>query len=713
MMMVKDAIRTAIVLLAFAAAVIGGFTTPGWAQVPAGAEFQINTYTTSSQEWSVAASRGNGDFVVVWRSRQDGSDYGVFGQLYDAAGVRVGSEFQANTFTTQSQYSASVAGDTRGNVVVVWQSFQDGDQQGIFGRRFDAAGRPRGGEFQVNTYTTSSQIGPVIAASANGTFVVVWRGYGQDGSYSGVFGQRLSGSGVLLGSEFRVNTYTPRKQHFPSVALDSRGAFVVAWESETQDGSDYGVFARRYDSSGNPQGPEFQVNSYTTDRQGLPSVASAADGSFVVTWTSNWQDPVAGIFAQRFDAAGARLGTEFRVNSYTSDNQALQQVAADANGNFTVVWQSYAQDGSNWSVFGQRYDRLGNARGTEFRLNTYTTGPQEVARIASDASGNLLATWTSIHDGFGPGIFGQRFGGLVPAALTVDTAGNFVLEPGEAVDVRPAWRNVNGASQTFSATLINMAGPAGATYSITDPTGNYGTVANGATAPCSDCYAVSVSNPPTRPAVHWDASAVESIAPDAQGQQKLWLLHVGRSFTDVPSSNTFYRFVETLLHHSVTGGCSGTQYCPASSTTREQMAVFVLVAKEGTGYVPPACSTPIFADVPASSPFCRWIEELVRRAVVSGCGGGNYCPSSAVTREQMAVFVLSTLDPVLNPPACGTPMFADVPPSSPFCKWIEELARRGVVSGCGGGNYCPLQPVTREQMGVFISVTFGLMLYGP
>ena len=143
------------------------------------------------------------------------------------------------------------------------------------------------------------------------------------------------------------------------------------------------------------------------------------------------------------------------------------------------------------------------------------------------------------------------------------------------------------------------------------------------------------------------------------------------------------------------------------------MAVFVLVAKEGAGYVPPACVTPPFSDVPVTSPFCRFIQELFRRQVVGGCSPGLYCPTAPVSREQMAVFVLKTLDQTLNPPACGTPVFADVPASSPFCRWIEELFRRQVVTGCGGGNYCPTAPVTREQMGVFISVTFGLTLYGP
>ena len=179
----------------------------------------------------------------------------------------------------------------------------------------------------------------------------------------------------------------------------------------------------------------------------------------------------------------------------------------------------------------------------------------------------------------------------------MDTAGNQVWEPGESVDVRPTWRNVNGAAQTFGGTLSALTGPAGATYTLTDGTANYGTVANGAIAPCTDCYQVAVDNPPTRPAQHWDASAVESITPDTQGQQKQWTLHIGDSFTDVPTS-TFYRFIETLLHHSITGGCGDTTYCPGNPTTRDQMSVFVLVAKEGPGYCRPPAPRPF-------SPTCR------------------------------------------------------------------------------------------------------------
>jgi S-layer family protein len=206
----------------------------------------------------------------------------------------------------------------------------------------------------------------------------------------------------------------------------------------------------------------------------------------------------------------------------------------------------------------------------------------------------------------------------------------------------------------------------------------------------------------------------ERLTPDTLGQSRQWPIHIGESFTDVPKTNAFYRFVEALLHHGVTSGCTAGTYCPAAGTARDQMAVFVLVAKEGAGYVAPACgATPMFADVPVSSPFCRWVEELARRNITVGCGNGNYCPAAAVSREQMAVFVLRALDPSLSPPACVPPnVFADVPQTSPFCRWVEELANRGVVAGCGGGNYCPGGVVTRDHMSVFISGTFGLTLYG-
>jgi hypothetical protein len=160
----------------------------------------------------------------------------------------------------------------------------------------------------------------------------------------------------------------------------------------------------------------------------------------------------------------------------------------------------------------------------------------------------------------------------------------------------------------------------------------------------------------------------------------------------------------------VTSGCGGDGFCPESTVTRGSMAVFLLLAKEGASYVPPACTVAPFTDVPASSPLCPWIQELVHRGVTSGCGGGNYCPDGDVTRSQMSVFLLATQEGAgYSPVSCGgTSSFNDVDATSPFCPWVAEIARRGITAGCGGGAYCPDNAVTRGQMSVFLSTTFAL-----
>jgi len=301
-----------------------------------------------------------------------------------------------------------------------------------------------------------------------------------------------------------------------------------------------------------------------------------------------------------------------------------------------------------------------------------------------------------------------------PTALAVDPAGNGVLEPGESVAVQPSWRNATASAAALTGTVTSFTGPPGATYGVPDSSANYGTIPANSTASCtngSDCYVVSLSPAGTRPSLHWDATLHESVS---SGAAKAWTVHVGESFADVPPSMGAYRFVETLLHKGVTAGCGGVNYCPAANVTRAQMAVFLLVSKEGSSYAPPACVTPVFGDVPCSSGFAPWINELAHRNVTTGCGGGNFCPTANVTRAQMSVFLLKTaLGPSYVPPPCTVPAFADVPCSSGFAPWVDALAARGITTGCGGGNYCPSSPNARDQMAVFLTTTFALSLYGP
>jgi hypothetical protein len=186
------------------------------------------------------------------------------------------------------------------------------------------------------------------------------------------------------------------------------------------------------------------------------------------------------------------------------------------------------------------------------------------------------------------------------------------------------------------------------------------------------------------------------------------------AFQDVPLGHPLWRFVHSLYNNGVSSGCGNGIFCPNSNVTRDQMAVFLLRSREGSAYLPAVCTTAPFGDVPVSSPFCRWIRELVARGVTGGCGNGLYCPTAPVTRAQMAVFLLLTKEGAsYSPPACTTAPFTDVPVSSPYCRWIRELVNRGITAGCGGGNYCPDAAVTRGSMSVFLATTFALTVPMP
>jgi IPT/TIG domain/S-layer homology domain len=180
-------------------------------------------------------------------------------------------------------------------------------------------------------------------------------------------------------------------------------------------------------------------------------------------------------------------------------------------------------------------------------------------------------------------------------------------------------------------------------------------------------------------------------------------------FLDVPPSNPFYAYVTTVAANGVTVGIGGGNYGVDASVTRGQMAVFLLKSEHGVCYAPPDC-TGIFSDVPCPSPLADWIEALAGEGVTAGCGGGNYCPSDPVTRAQMAVFLLkASLGSGYVPPPCGG-FFGDVACPSAFAAWIEELYHLNITGGCNSDPllYCPDNTNTRGQMAVFLTKTFQL-----
>ena len=181
-----------------------------------------------------------------------------------------------------------------------------------------------------------------------------------------------------------------------------------------------------------------------------------------------------------------------------------------------------------------------------------------------------------------------------------------------------------------------------------------------------------------------------------------------QTFDDVPTDYWAFSFIETLAASGITAGCGGNNYCPEDTVTRAQMAVFLERGMNGSGFSPPAAKGNVFLDVGAGDFAASFIEQLASDGITSGCGNNNYCPDSVVTRDQMAVFLLRAKYGSGYSPTPATGVFGDVPLSHWAVHWIENLAAEGITAGCGGGNYCPDAEVTRDQMAVFLVRTFGL-----
>jgi Ca2+-binding RTX toxin-like protein len=380
-----------------------------------GTEFKVNTFTSDAQSGAAIAADANGDFVVTWQSYyQDGSGQGIYAQRYNVNGVRQGAEFKINTSTLNNQQGPAIAMDADGDFVIAWSSYngsQDGSSTGVYAQRYNAAGVAQGGEFLVNTFTTGTQSSPSVGMDSAGNIVIAWQSLGQDaGADGGIYARRYNSAGAAQGTEFLVNSFTTGAQLQPDIAMNDFGDFVVVWVSFGQDGDSFGIYGQEYHAGGSTFGGEFLVNQITTGSQATPKVAMDEQGDYLIAWSFDGADGSLGGIKARFFEANQAPGNEFRVNTFTTDQQVRPDVAAAGEGDFIVAWDSNGQDGSSTGVYAQRYKTSGPVQGGEFRVNTYTTFVQTAPVVAMDSEGDYVIAWTSFdQDGSDGGIFARQF----------------------------------------------------------------------------------------------------------------------------------------------------------------------------------------------------------------------------------------------------------------------------------------------------------------
>ncbi len=290
--------------------------------------------------------------------------------------------------------SPAVAADAAGNFMVVWTTYESE----IRGQLFDVDGDPQGPAFQVNSYTTGGQGSPAVTAKGDDEFVVVWfSAVGEPPEIEQTLeGQRFQTDGTPVGSQFPVTPDTVQL-FAPSIAATAGGEFVVVWRNyDFVDG--YKIRAQRMSADGMPLNDQFQVGTYPTNRQYDPQVAADADGNFVVAWESYGSygddNQENSIQARRFDSSGVPRGDQFQVNTQIGNFQDMPAVGVAEDGTFVVAWRSAV----SYTLEGQRYDSDGTPQGGQFQLNDPLGGSGTFGRdpvIASGPGDAFLVAWRS------------------------------------------------------------------------------------------------------------------------------------------------------------------------------------------------------------------------------------------------------------------------------------------------------------------------------
>jgi hypothetical protein len=395
-------------------------------------------------------------------------------------------------------------------------------------------------------------------------------------------------------------------------------------------------------------------------------------------------------------SGNAGLGIDLGADGVTPNDGDDSDTGPNQLQNFPVLASASAASGQT-HVLGS----LTSTPSTTFLVEFFSN-------VACDASGNgegqfVLGSTAVATDGGGiatiDAVLNSPARGPFVTATATDPAGNTselsacVMLPGPILtSIAPTSGPAAGGT---TVALTGMGFQSTVTVA-------FGTTA--ATSPMSsDDQNATAVTPALAPGALYDVTLTNVDGLSAT-LPKGWLA----DFTDVPGSHPFHAFVEKLVRKDVTTGCFPGLFCINDAVTRAQMSVFLLRGHDGPTYVPPPATGTVFADVPANGFAARWIEELARRSVTAGCGGGNFCPLTPITRAQMAVFLLRMKFGSTYVAPDPTGIFADVPISSPYARWVEELFHEGVTAGCGGGNFCPDGPNTRGQMAVFLVVMFGL-----
>jgi hypothetical protein len=397
-------------LVTFSAAVFAQTTV-----TPLGGEFSILGSVPGDQVLPSLSLTPSGG-CLVWQDH-DAAGAGINGVLLDN-NFTPGRIFRANHVQVGNQIKPQVQLLANNNLICVWESSVAGTPD-IFARfaKDSAKGSDSYGtnfytiDARLNIRVADAQIDPAVAALPDGSAIVTWASYGQDGSMYGVYARRLLGNGRgATAREFLVNQYTSYNQQNPAVATLANGNYAVAWVSEQErfPGS-VDIYARIFTPAGVAVTDEIPINSGTNGCAN-PAIAPLNDGGFTVVWQQKDTIAVNGwdVWGRPFSAAGMPETNDFRINTYLYGDQYAPKIAAGPSGSL-VVWTSMGEDGSWEGVYGSFLPGGTQVSANEFRVNTTTVSKQMQPTVAWNGVDRFLVVWTSFVGGAGFDLYGQAY----------------------------------------------------------------------------------------------------------------------------------------------------------------------------------------------------------------------------------------------------------------------------------------------------------------
>lgn len=389
-----------------------------------GGEKLVNVAVEGRGETLISATAlSNGEFVVTYRADTGGT----FQQAFDRTGTKIGNE--VTLISDGTSILPNVRSLADGKWATFWHQPTATEGSNFYYRIFNADGSPDGDARLASTSIQGGQARIATLTMDGGGHLMFWRGEGtqagqEDGN--GIFYQRFDANGEKIGSETRLNTTTTGDQSnlrtfssyqlIPDTGQYVAKHYVTTWTVTNDPQQEQGVrFVQVLDATGVKTGPEFVLRTVGETPE-LNFAYLPATGRSVLTWTGKSTRPGheddSGVFMQVFDASGARIGSEVRVNSTTEGTQRGAIIRDLPNGSFVIAWNG--SDGDDTGLFMQVFDANGQRVGGEIRVNTSTTEYQGGVFLETTTDGTLVVGWEGVGDQPNQqdgdiGLFFQRF----------------------------------------------------------------------------------------------------------------------------------------------------------------------------------------------------------------------------------------------------------------------------------------------------------------